>query len=79
MIGLDNNNQCQTHGIVHAGLSGMRRFVTRSKFYYNLIGEKSAISYCPYRQPLTATEIMNLIEKIIFDKNVINESRKHST
>ena len=33
----NNNRQCLTHGIVHAGFSGLRSFVARKKSRCNLI------------------------------------------
>ena len=34
-----------THGIVHAGLSGLRRFVARKKSRYKLIGNRFVIPH----------------------------------
>ncbi len=43
--GLINNNIPPTHGIVHAGFSGLRRFVARKKVRCKLIGNRHVIPH----------------------------------
>jgi hypothetical protein len=39
------NKRCPTHGIVHAGFRGLRRFVARKKCRFKLIGNRFVIPH----------------------------------
>jgi len=42
---MENKALATTHGIVHAGFSGLRRFVSRKKRSYKLIGNRLVIPH----------------------------------
>jgi len=67
---MDKKERHITHGIVHAGFSGLRRFVARKKVSCNLIVYRLVIPHDTIPSPLYAIQEKNItlikIDKSIF-------------